>query len=33
MLDTALPEQFRGKSKTSWNRTGFVYEAWLTLPS
>jgi two-component sensor histidine kinase len=32
-LDTALPEQFRGKSKTSWNRTGFVYEAWLTLPS
>jgi PAS domain S-box-containing protein len=32
MLMSAMPEQFGGRAKSTWRRSGFLYEAWLKIP-
>ncbi|MFT3987143.1 sensor histidine kinase [Aestuariivirga sp.] len=31
MLEKAVPDQFQGRAKLSWQRTGLIYEAWLPI--
>jgi len=31
MLKVAVPEQFQGRARLTWARTGLIYEAWLPL--